>query len=151
MNSFAIYRMPHAQCCTLVEGEALTLPSLATLHTLTGFIVAPFVASPQTPIVVIRPDRPARSVQEGEQIALPTNLFTHLPLGEKLGEGLPSYAADFATFHRALDKGEFQKLVLARQCSVPRRPERHPADVFQLACRRTWRSSGTWPPTLPNV
>jgi isochorismate synthase len=160
MNSFAIYRMPHAQCCTLVEGEAVTLPSLATLHTLTGFIVAPFVASPQTPIVVIRPDRPARSVQEGEQIALPTNLFTHLPLGEKLGEGLPTYAADFATFHRALDKGEFQKLVLARQCSVPKRPERHPADVFQLACRLYPRMfialvstpiTGTWLIASPEI
>ena len=158
MNSFAIFRMPHAQHCTLVEGEAVTLPSLSSLHTHRGFVIAPFIASPQTPIVLIRPDRPILTtpLQGEQQMALPTFYY----LREGLKEGLSTYAADFANFHRSLTNGRFQKLVLARQTSIPRRADAHPADLFLKACQSYPRmfialvstpQTGTWLIASPEI
>ena len=159
MNSFAIYRMPYAQHCTLVEGEAVTLPSLSLLHTHRGFVIAPFIASPQTPIVLIRPDRPilTLSLQGEQQMVLPADLYLR---EEQEEEGSSSYAADFATFHRALTDGRFQKLVLARQASMPRMADTQPADLFWKACQSyprmfialvTTPQTGTWLIASPEI
>lgn len=59
MTGFALYRLPYEQQVTMVaqtEGEPLELASCEALNGQTGFVVAPFSISKQTPVVLIRPD-----------------------------------------------------------------------------------------------
>ena len=59
MTGFALYRLPHEKQVTLVaqtEGEPQKMASCEALNGQTGFVVAPFAVSEQTPIVVIQPD-----------------------------------------------------------------------------------------------
>ena len=64
MNSFALFRQPHARELTLIEqteGRAQELHSCSDLTGCRGFVVAPFATSARHPIVLIRPDRVERT------------------------------------------------------------------------------------------
>ena len=60
MNSFALYRLPHQDTCTLVEqtsGDLHECHSCTDLNGATGYMVAPFEMTASQPGVLIRPDR----------------------------------------------------------------------------------------------
>ena len=171
MSSFAIFRLPHADHATLIEGEVQTLSSLTNLNGRHGFVIAPFVATPQTPILLIKPDKISQdsllpscvpSVASDQRSSAPftTHLFppphSHsLPLTP-----LHSYIKDFTTFHEALMTGQFQKLVLARCATEPNDSSAEPLALFHKACELYPRmfialvstpQSGTWLTATPEI
>ena len=59
MSSIALFRLPHADACTLMlqtEGEPQTLERLSMLDDCRGFVFAPFAPAPDNPILLLRPD-----------------------------------------------------------------------------------------------
>ena len=58
MRSFAIYRLPFAEECTmLVQHSALSeLSSLTELNGKEGFVIAPFSPSADCPILLLQPE-----------------------------------------------------------------------------------------------
>lgn len=166
MNSFAIYRLPYADSCTLVEqrSEPLVLYDLQQLNDRCGFVVAPFAVSRECPIVVISPD----SVRQFQLDAKPMpSLSCHLAdadisyTTENNSSSMEDvYATDFAHFHQALKSGRFQKLVLARCVAKKRQAHADPMRLFLSACQHYPRlfiamvstpQTGTWIVATPEV
>ena len=136
MNCFAIYRLPHASHCTLVEqtsGEPLRLKSCTELDKVRGFVVAPFQITDEQPIWVIRADEVKRleckslskeSVQVGK-------LSSERTINAQLTS---SYLSDFTRFHEQIAAGHFSKIVLARCRAIKRNETTSPLHLFQKAC-----------------
>lgn len=146
MNSFAIFRLPHADTCTLIEGEAVVVPSLTELDNQQGFLIAPFMESGKEPIVLIR---------QGEQHSSPIPSPSLLEGGED-----SSYSSDFTIFHKALVDRQFQKLVLARRATIQNDGKHTPMALFHRACRLYPRmfvalvctpQSGMWLTATPEI
>ena len=58
MTGLALYRLPHEQQVTMVaqtEGEPQEFLSCEALNGQTGFVVAPFSISPDTPLILVSP------------------------------------------------------------------------------------------------
>ena len=130
MNSFAIYRLPHATRCTLVEqtaGEPETFLSCTGLDGRRGFVVAPFCAEPCRPIVLINPDKVTEMPVE---IGSLTDADM-LPAVVRRQE----YSADFERFHSQLVQGRFRKIVLARCATEQTSAHIPPIELFQRACK----------------
>jgi len=138
MISFALFRLPHAQNCTLIEqhaGEPQRLQSCRELNGQQGFVLAPFHVSAEHPILLIRPD----VVQEMSVDDLfaqigDTSSASFQQKGSTTCETEPdtNYAIDFANFHAQLSNGAFRKIVLSRSKVLPRE---HQVDVRQLFCQ----------------
>ena len=128
MSHYAMFRLPYATMAYRVEqktGEPLRLLTASDLDGVRGFVVAPFVASPSTPIVVI----------EGEAEAVSLHARPDAVCGVEHADR-NAYAHDFAVFHGAVSQGRFGKIVLSRSAEVatPGRPS--PEGLFAEACRR---------------
>lgn len=147
MTSLALYRLPYADAFVRItsEREPLLLSALTDIDNLSGYLIAPFTATPATPLVCIHPDRvevvPFAYGDENESLV--SSSETQPPSD--------AYAATFDVFHDAVVKGEYQKLVLARQYAVPvsvdaenlfiQAVQRYPRMMIQLfSTPRT----GTW-------
>ncbi|MBR0050151.1 MAG: chorismate-binding protein [Prevotella sp.] len=159
MTATAIYRLPHQDTCTIVDGEGETLTSMTGLNNRSGFVVAPFAATTETPIVLIRPDRveacPVSAVfnLHPSTLSVPPSTL-HLQPSTSL-----SYDIDFANFHSQLTAGTFQKIVLAR-CVREDRGNLSPMELFVRACQQYPRlfvalvstpQSGMWLTATPEV
>jgi len=173
--AYAIYRLPHADRCTLIRqtsGEPTMLPSCAELSGQEGFVLAPFDISTENPVLLIRPD-------SAEQLSLATAADQAVvgercanaasqeeapqqqpPSAEAEQSGRLPYSIDFANFHSQLMAGEFQKLVLARRTQEQTKQPIAPQELFLRACARyprmfialvTTRLSGTWLIASPEV
>ena len=60
MSSFAIFRLPFAQSCTLMvqeEGEPEELNRLTSLNDRQGYVFAPFAATSNHPVLLLTPSR----------------------------------------------------------------------------------------------
>ena len=130
MSCFAIYRLPHANYCTKIEqtdGAPAEFMSCVELNGREGFVVAPFEAKADQPILLIRPDQIERiSLSSGPPGRSTLLGNPHLPS--------PEYAIDFANFHAQLEAGAFRKIVLAR-CAQEQTPEAiPPMQLFHRAC-----------------
>lgn len=167
MSCFAIYRLPGAAECTLMEqdGEPRELRSCVELNGQSGFVLAPFAVSDRTPLLLLEPDRVALlpSPQGGENpmweaLALRSsaNLSETSPVG---GDGRGAYTIDFANYHAQLCEGRFQKLVLARNAFVEE-PAKEPLALFRKACDLypqafvalvSTSQSGTWLMATPEI
>jgi len=157
-GSFAIYRLPHADKCTLIRqtsGEPLQVDSCAGLAGVEGFVLAPFDISARHPVTVLKPDIV-------ETVPLPDAedvINAPVECCDDAGERL-SYSGDFSVFHRRLVCGDFSKIVLARRhdmfcgTSVP------PEALFRRACHTYPRMfvalvstplTGTWLMATPEI
>ena len=154
--------MPRADEYYLVrqdEGKPLVLNDLRQLNGRSGFVVAPFAASKECPIVVIEQKKPPTSqplpdlspspspIGRGaldesdmslQRIPIPAErVSTSLPYMEGQGE-VSLYP--FTRFHDALLDGHFQKLVLARseslEVSSSLMGEDNGLSLFLEACHR---------------
>ena len=143
MKDCVLYRLPYAKQAYKIEGETThLLSSAAQLDDVCGFVMAPFRASAETPIVVV----------EGK--AKPVELATESWTNEVAETGRrEDYARDFARFHDAISKGQFSKLVLSRNAEIAADDELCPELLFAEACRRYPRMTialvksevaGTW-------
>ena len=168
MTGFALYRLPHAETCTLIEGETQELLSCVELNGLSGFVIAPFAPSADIPIVLIRPDRttehPVCKV-ERDLLDIPDRgygMTEHLIARSAALHKNPrlDYGIDFANYHSHLLTGEFRKIVLAR-CSVePSDGRTSPLELFRQACDNYPRlfislvfspQSGLWLTATPEI
>ena len=149
MNSFAIFRLPHADSCTMIEGDAVVVPSFAELGNQQGFLIAPFMVSEEEPIVLITNNQ--------SQTANSQKLTAN---SQKLTANSHHYHEDFSIFHKALLDGQFRKLVLARCATVDNDGRATPMELFQKACRLYPRmfvalvstpQSGMWLTASPEI
>lgn len=137
MNSstfnFAYYRLPGHTRYTYVaqnSGTPRAFESVARLNGCRGFVLAPFVCTPDCPVWLVEPDvREEYPVEPDDQAVGPQLQASPFP------EQSSTYASDFRRFHERLTDGSFDKLVLSTCAPLPGVT---PADALQLfmhACR----------------
>lgn len=139
--SFAVYRQARQQDIHLVlqtSQAALCLDSLSDLNGKTGFVIAPFRISEDTPLIVIHSD----ICLKGEAV-----VFSYL--SDYHSEGISSainihnqtsvnsftqYSSDYTSFYSALSENKLQKLVLSRTFDVERKRSFSAGTSFREAC-----------------
>ena len=152
MSAYALYRLPHADQYTQIEGETCECLSCTQLNGQSGFVVAPFEVKEEQPIVLIRPDKVTS--HPSPLTSHPSHLTSHLsPLTS-------SYSIDFANYHSQLLQGTFRKIVLARQADETTLQPIDPVELFHCACQLYPRmfialvytpQSGTWLTATPEI
>ena len=152
MSAYALYRLPHADQYTQIEGETCECLSCTQLNGQSGFVVAPFEVKEEQPIVLIRPDKVTS--HPSPLTSHPSHLTSHLsPLTS-------SYSIDFANYHSQLLQGTFRKIVLARQADETTLQPIDPVELFYCACQLYPRmfialvytpQSGTWLTATPEI
>lgn len=140
MHSFALFRLPFRQKCTLMLQKAHSASSsgIGSLDTSAGFVIAPFDTA-SLPTLIVKPD----VVKHFSSSAIPRHLSDTLsscchrnstpdPVYSPTRE---DYSADFAKFHQRLLDNDFYKLVLARKAVDPRDTAVSPTELFSRACQ----------------
>ena len=134
MNSFALFRLPYEQRCTLVvqtTGEPKELMSCNELAGQQGFVMAPFAASSSHPLLLIRADEITGNLTDLEGL----HGLVDMPSLSALEKSVNAdYHMNFANFHAQLCNHSFQKLVLSRSIELPRTGDETPLQLFQRAC-----------------
>lgn len=159
MAAFAFYRLPYKDSYTLVmqnDDDPEKLSSVDELNGKSGFVIAPFMPSEECPILLMRPDvvkhiklKAEMTIQEAE-----------VSLSSKKEK--QAYAQDFETFHEQLEKGKFDKIVLARCSKMRSQACAHiqTKELFLKACQMYPRlfialvsttQSGTWLMATPEI
>lgn len=138
---FAVYRQARQQDIHLVlqtSQAALCLDSLLDLNGKTGFVIAPFHISKDTPLIVIYPD----ICLNGEE-AIFNHLSSYRPEripeevdihGQTSVNSFSQYSSDYTVFYKALAGDKLQKLVLSRTFDVERKSEFSVGKSFHEAC-----------------
>ena len=173
-RSFALYRLPWTDECRLVlqtSGEVETLHSVRELNGRKGFVIAPFQATDEHPLVLIRPDRTAcgwekidnvlTSVTETNDVSSPHSTITSNPLPPLTeAERYARYEGAFHRFMEPLATGRFRKLVLSRPAFHPLDKGFSPLTTFVKACNAYPRMmiylchtpvTGTWLGSTPEI
>ena len=158
MSSFALFRLPYEQQHTLIQqtsGIPFEVGLCAELGRLTGFVVAPFVASAERPILVIRPDVVTHDIPWCQLADAPCQ-----DAPSATAEPRSDYHIDFANFHAHLVNGDFSKLVLSRSIFIPADSPISPIELYQKACDSYPRmmiilvstpQSGMWLAATPEI
>ena len=173
MNSFALYRLPYQQVCTLIvqtEGNTKQWYSPEELNGQSGFVLAPFATSENLPGLLIRTDyflqgdvfnicfhvrnklfpRRKQFVSTAETI-----INEHLTIQEK-----DRYIRDFKHFHACLKTNVFKKIVISRCLEIEKSAGEDPVGLFETACRLYPRlfialvytpQSGMWLTATPEI
>lgn len=157
-ESFALYRFPHENECTLMlstDREPEVLHSYSELTGQAGFVFAPFEISDKYPLLVIKPDIVKRIVIEDRP-----NFVSSLLDKKDNTEDREAYSIDFNKFHSNLINGKFLKIVLSR-CSEVQNGENIALELlFKHACSLYPRmfislisapQCGTWLMATPEV
>ena len=159
MSAFACYRMPYAEEYVRVEqleGEPCRLASAMELEGREGFVLAPFIASDDCPLLLIRPDR----VTMHNAQCLMHNAQSSMFNVQCSMEGRTAYHQCFEKFHQELQEGRFRKIVLARQSKDEIEGDIDAEQLFLRACRAyprmfvalvSTQESGTWLMATPEV
>ena len=152
MSAYALYRLPHADQYTQIEGETCECLSCTQLNGQSGFVIAPFEVKEGQPIVLIRPDKVTSH-------PLPHTYYLS-PLPSHLSPLTSSYSIDFANYHSQLLQGTFRKIVLARQADETTDRPIDPVELFHCACQLYPRmfialvytpQSGMWLTATPEI
>lgn len=142
MKGFALYRMPYARDYTFVSGPVHEYASPALLNGSEGFVLAPFVATPQAPVVLVEPevtghllssDRYPQSLDPVRALLAAVQLPA--VMSQKASSSRADYHIDFLNFHAQLREGVFQKLVLSRTQEMPMSSAIGADVLFERACR----------------
>ena len=178
MSAYALYRLPHADSYTALEGSTQEFTSCVQLNGQSGFVVAPFEVRPDQPIVLIRPElveerdfsRGTRYEVRGTRLPLVQQYTrinyprtSHLAPRTSILDPRTSknnYAIDFANFHAQLQQGTFRKIVLARCSEQQVQSPVDDKELFLRACQLYPRmfialvhtpQSGTWLTATPEI
>ena len=152
--SYAYYRLPYATDYSIIRSDnpERILTSYEQIGRESGFVVAPFLNSRTTPIVLIQPDH------------IETNSLTQTDETPKVSQHVETTVGDkyeqvFEVFHEAILNGHFMKLVLSRSFERDM-PDVEPEALFFEACRRYPRlmimlvstpTTGTWLVASPEI
>ena len=163
MSAYAIYRLPHEDCATLVqqtEGEPAEFLSCTELNGRHGFVVAPFEVTAQQPILLIRPDCVESLEVRGEGQEVRDMSAAEYSLTSHHSPLTTSYSIDFANYHAQLEAGIFRKIVLARCAEEASDEAIDPMELFRRACELYPRmfislvstsKSGVWLIATPEI
>lgn len=174
--SFALYRLPWTDECTLVlqtHDEAEALDDITCLNGKSGFVIAPFRLSEEHPLMLIRPDVTASGwdaigniLSYGKESATLRPEKCHfttrkVPLSETPSQkAVESYSESFERFITPLQKKNFRKLVLSRSETHPLTENFSPLIAFVKACNSYPRmmiylchtpQTGTWLGSTPEI
>ena len=169
MAAFAFYRLPYKQAYTLVmqkDDDPEELYSVDELNGKSGFVIAPFMPTELCPILLMRPDvvkhfNLKTTLDTQQKPASATRITSKEDLSVASDEK-SAYAEDFEYFHDELEKGNFQKLVLARCSHIDAKLTStiKAEDLFKKACKMYPRlfialvstsHSGTWLMATPET
>ena len=159
-KSFAIYRLPGESSPRFVlqtSGVPACFDDIEHLNGHKGFVIAPFRARENSPIMLIQPD-----CTDLAEVVLDT--IGNEP-GESINrknksEGKEDYSQQFLRFHEPLVNGEFEKLVLSRNKTIDRGESFSPGRSFFYAAEKYIYSyvylfhtplSGTWIGSTPEI
>ncbi len=177
MKNFAIFRLPHADTYTEIiqhKGEPRRLASVGELNGQKGFVVAPFSATDDEPLLLIAPDEVKTSqldtslCKEENDIHDENERSSSLLTDENersssllTDENERSYySVDFQNFHSRLVSGEFKKIVLARSAEVSHGDDVNTRRLFFKACMSyprmfvalvSTKVTGTWLVATPEI
>lgn len=141
MNSLALYRLPHQHVVTCVQqtdGQPAVLSAFSELNGRSGFVVAPFAVTDDSPLLVIDAQKTVTFPQDDaasyDRIASAWSMDDGLPgtTPSSDDDGRSDYASHFQKFHSRLTDGTFRKIVLARSAEC--HCEKHPLTLFEEAC-----------------
>lgn len=137
------------------DGDPLVVESVADLSGKEGFVMAPFHADDDHPILLFRPD----VYRELEAMSLPATTPEDVTVDQSNTDRL-HYHLDFANFHAQILNGKFLKLVLSRSQQVFSENTMDALGLFATACRIYPHQfialvssplSGTWLMATPEV
>lgn len=169
MSSFAIFRLPFSQKCTLMiqeEGEPEELHRLTSLNERQGYVFAPFAATLDHPILLLSPSRvETMDCKDVFSACSSGALFDYVFPTQTVRSAFSShqqmrYHLDFRNFYAQLQEGAFRKIVLSRRLDVDKTDPESPLMLFQKACERYPRMfislvsilrSGTWLTASPEI
>ena len=153
--SFVYFRLPHSTQIyrNTIQQEPEEIGSVAGLNGRKGFVIAPFSASAECPILLLP--------TQWEKVAIDEtcNLSANL-VDAGYEEERGHYAADFGKCHAQLDNGSFAKIVLARRAQLAATEHIPALQLFARACRMYPRMfialfstcrSGTWLIATPEI
>ena len=170
--SFAIYRLPWTDECTLIlqiQNNVEVLDNITELNGKQGFVLAPFRISDKHPLVVLRPDVMACGWSEintalnacSEHIESLKHNKSNKPYSPSITDSeTEDYSRVFMRFIDPLKKQQFQKLVLSRSESHRIAEEFSPLTAFIKACNSYPRmmiylcgtpQTGTWLGSTPEI
>ena len=143
---FAIYRIPGEEHVHLLlqttDKECRTTDRIEDLNGKKGFVIAPFHPANDTPVVLIEPDRRERILwsdadrMTAEECLKERDSFLHISGQLPMASCTDEYADCFRRFSGALQRKEFDKLVLSRSASFGKPDGFSPLAAFRMACRR---------------
>ena len=141
MVAFALYRLPYANEYVRAvqhKGEVEELHRYTELNGKSGYVMAPFSASADVPILLMHPDE-TTTHNVNDEIKRFNDLHESIAVVENERQEQMErnrYAIDFANFHTQIMNGTFRKIVLAR-CKEIRTQENVNAEMlFLKACER---------------
>ena len=158
LGAYALCRLPGSKTFSLIaqkSSETFLTCSANEIDGKTGFIIAPFNISKETPIIIIEPE----IIEKYPVDALERKgiFFSRLILRSDNRE---TYKKDFTLFSKAIGYGEFEKLVLSRSvcCEASEKPNL--LNLFAKACKLypneaimlcDTQKSGTWMMASPEL
>lgn len=156
-QNYAFYRFPYSDVYTKLTSDApaAVLESYADIGRHRGFVIAPFDATPDTPILLLSPDK-VETHPVPKDMDVPNGVKG---MADDAHDAHRDYEQMFTTFHDAVVDARFHKIVLARCISI----EGSGVDVentFIRACQRYPRlmiqlfstpQSGTWIIASPEI
>lgn len=153
--SFVYFRLPHTSQVyrNRLTAEPEELASPAELNGRRGFVIAPFAASADCPVLLLDAE------WEPASIADDCTLDAELAAADTAAERR-RYAVDFDNYHAQLLSGDFAKIVLARSSRLTCATPIAPLALFARACRKyprmfialfSTRRSGTWLVATPEI
>ncbi len=170
--SFAFYRLPwktEPEYKIQYEGGPEIVEKLEELNGKTGFVIAPFNNTRETPLVLIKPDLEGKgwkTFQEEIEKIFPDGLvdgevsFPETPWKESTYTDKERYLEAFNGFIVPLKQKKFEKLVLSRPAYFSRKEDFSVTDAFIQACNRYPRAfvylcytpqTGTWLGSTPEI
>lgn len=163
-RSFAIYRIPGEKDPRFVmqsSGSARLLYSIEELNGQTGFVIAPFRATPDCPIVLIRRDlTEVPAVLPMDSIRMDLEFHPNGTENPSEWKTESDYIRCFDSFIKPLQEKKLDKLVLSRSLTQNRLSGFSPAKAFYKASQQYTRSyvylchtpqTGTWIGGTPEI
>ena len=130
MKPFAIYRLPGEHFATRISASKIAVPTdCCDLNSRSGFVIAPFIPSSQSPLLLIEPEDVRVFVPDEDNGEPLCYEICHHASVSRL-----AYANAFSAFHQRLSDGSFRKVVLARKLVVKTESEVNPIRMFNRAC-----------------
>lgn len=133
-GGFVCFRLPDAETYTFVACREVPeeLDAFSRLDGKTGVVIAPFMLTASTPLILICPDvvEKCSVTDEDSDESLPELVGDDAALQRAI------YESGFATCLHRLQAGDLRKVVLSRRLTVgTSKAVRHPIRLFLKACR----------------